>query len=269
MCIVSKNVNLFIWNGVNIIRRERENMSTDADSHSFYECTTKEEVLACYFQQLNEIKKSAQQKYAIEAAEFTEMFENEFLRERCCTAAAASAVTTKMTTTSAATTTPISIAHSKRNGTQKISHFSISQRNSHTDICSKKHYVSRKGNGNSSNSYRQLKRYTRYLAWLAICLILVNYRIELTNLFMRNIQMYIYPGMKFWRLLTLPVIQQFPSLTEFYDETCVVSNPLFRVTNLDCSPCGDVINVVDLSIAAVPHFGYLDNNIPHIIQQVR
>lgn len=184
-------------------------MSTDADSHAVCECTTKEEVLAYYFQQLNEIEENAQQMYGINAADFTEMFENEISRERCCT---------KTTTEAAAmtTTTPISFAHSKRIGTQKISHFSISH--SH-DKCSKKHYVGKSSGGGNNHSNSQLKRCARYLAWLAICLILVNYRIEFTKLFMRNIQMYIYPGMKFWRMLTLPVIQQFPELSDLYDET--------------------------------------------------
>lgn len=228
-------------------------MSTDADLCSIGECTTKEDVLARYFQQLIEI----QQKYAIESSDFTEMFEHEFHHERCSAAT---------TATAAATTTPILIAHTNQNGTQPISHFATTPRHIHSDRCSKKRY-------NNSDSSSQLRRYARYLAWLAICLVLVNYRIELTKLFMRNIQMYIYPGMKVWRMFTLPVIQQFPQLTEFYDETCLVANPLFRVTNLDCTPCADVINVVDLSIAAATtpsHFGYLgDNNIPHIILQVR
>lgn len=197
------------------MRREHKKMSTDADSHAICECATKEEVLAYYFHQLNVIKTSAQQQYAIDAVEFTEMFENEFFHERCCTATETVAVTTSAT--EATTTTPISFAHSKRNGTQKISHFSISHSN---DKCSKKHYVSKsKSNNNKSNGNSQLKRCARYIAWLAICVILVNYRIELTKLFMRNIQMYIYPGMRFWRLLTLPIIQQFPELSDLYDET--------------------------------------------------
>lgn len=115
--------------------------------------------------------------------------------------------------------------------------------------------------------YSQLKRYAIHIAMLTIIIILVNYRLEFTKFFMRNIQMYIYPGMRIWRTFTLPVIQQFPQLTHLYDETCLVTNPFFRVSNLDCAPCADVINVVDLSIA--PHFGYLDNTIPHIVEQVR
>lgn len=115
--------------------------------------------------------------------------------------------------------------------------------------------------------YSQLRKYMVYIAVLVIVLILVNYRGELKRIFMRNIQVYIYPGMRLWRKLTMPIIQQFPQLTQLYDETCLISNPFFRVANLDCSPCTDVINVVDLTIA--PHFDYLGSNIPHIIEQVR
>lgn len=215
-----------------ITSREQKKMLADADSHPFHECKTKEEVIACYLQQLNDIKEIAQQKYAIETVEFVELFGTEYLNERCCT-------------------TPIPTAHSKRNSAHKFSQFPVH----YFDTCSIK-YV-----------HNQLKRYAFGIAVLAIVLILVNYRVELTKLFMRNIQVYIYPGMRLWRKLTLPVIQRFPQFTQLYDETCLVTNPFFRVANLDCTPCADVINVVDLTIA--PHFGYLDNSIPHIIEQVR
>lgn len=210
-------------------------MLADADSHPFSECTTKDEVVTTYLQQLDDIKEIVQQKYGIETDDFVEMFGTEFVNERCCT-------------------TPISHnAHS--NGVQKIRQLPVHYMN----MCSMK-YV-----------YSQLKRYATlivaFCAVLAIVLILVNYRCEFTKLFMRNIQVYIYPGMRMWRKLTLPIIRQFPQLTQLYDETCLVTNPLFRVANLDCTPCADVINVVDLSIA--PHYGYLDNSIPHIVEQVR
>lgn len=185
----------------------KEKMSTDADCHAICECTIKEELLAYYFHRLDEIKKTAQQKYGIDGDEFAKMFENEFFHERCCAAR-----NKTVTESEATTTTPISIVDTKRNGTQKISHFSISHSD---DKC-----ASKSGSSSSSNKGNsQLRRCARYLAWLAICLILVNYRNELTKLFMRNIQMYIHPGMRFWRMLTLPVIQQFPELTHLYDET--------------------------------------------------
>lgn len=207
-------------------------MLADEDSQLLSKCTTKDELIASYLQQLNDIKEIAQQKYAIETAEFAELFGNEFLNKRC-------------------RTTPIQQLHSKRNSTHKFSQFPVYNIN----MCFIK-YV-----------YNQLKRYAFCMAMLVVVLILVNYRVECTKFFMRHIQAYIYPGMRFWRIFTLPIIQQFPQLTRLYDETCLVTNPFFRVANLDCTPCSSVINVVDLTIA--PHFGYLDNSIPHIIEQVR
>lgn len=142
--------------------------------------------------------------------------------------------------------TPIPIAHSKHELSQFAVHCSA--------MCLAKY------------AYSQLRRYVVHIAVLAVLLILVNYSAELTRIFMRNIQAYIYPAMRLWRILTMPIIRQFPQLSQLYDETCLISNPFFRVANLDCSPCADVINVVDLTIA--PHFDFVGSNIPHIIQQV-
>lgn len=205
---------------------------SSSDLNLFAECKTKEEAILCYFQRLDEIKAKSKQKYGIESCEFDEMYRNVFHGKKLCT-------------------TPIPTAHSKRNRKHEFSQFPMQYFNMYTVK-----YV-----------YSQLKRYMVYIAVLVIVLILVNYHVELKRIFMRNIQVYIYPGMRLWRKLTMPIIQQFPQLTQFYDETCLISNPFFRVANLDCSPCTDVINVVDLSIA--PHFDYLGSNIPHIIEQVR
>lgn len=202
-----------------------------ANSDRFIECTTKEEAIHLYTKCLNEIKENACNEYGIESHEFAELFRDEFHSgER--------------------RTTPISTAHSKRVSKHEMSQFQVQ----HINLCFI-NYV-----------YNQLRRYMYHIVFVAIVFCLVNYRFELTKIFMRNIQMYIYPGMRFWRKLTLPIIRQFPQLTQLYDETCLVSNPFFRVANLDCSPCVDVINVVDLSIT--PQFSYLGSNIPHIIQQV-
>lgn len=201
---------------------------SSSDSDPFVDCATKEEAIRCYLKRLDEIKEAAKQEYGIESCEFDEMFENEFLSKQL-------------------RTTPIPNAHSKH----EFSRFPIQ----YAAVCFIK-YV-----------YSQLRRYIVHIAVLAILLTLVNYRAELTRIFMRNIQVYIYPLMRLWRKLTMPIIRQFPQLTQLYDETCLISNPFFRVANLDCSPCADVINVVDFTIA--PHFDFVGTNIPHIVQQVR
>lgn len=200
---------------------------SSSDTDPFAECTTKEEAIRCYLKRLEEIKGIANQEYGIEASEFDELFRNEFLCE-------------------STGTTPIPIVHSKR----ELSQFSV-----HCSAMCLAKYV-----------YSQLRRYVVHIVALVVLLILVNYRAELTRIFMRNIQAYIYPAMRLWRILTMPIIRQFPQLSQLYDETCLISNPFFRVANLDCSPCADVINVVDLTIA--PHFDFVGTNIPHIIKQV-
>lgn len=82
----------------------------------------------------------------------------------------------------------------------------------------------------------QLKQYSLWIAFIVIAAVLViNYE-EFSKIFMRNIQTFIYPGMRIWRKWTLPMIRKFPQLTNLYDETCLVSNPFFRVSDLDCSP---------------------------------
>lgn len=43
--------------------------------------------------------------------------------------------------------------------------------------------------------------------------IILTYKTETTNILLRNAQTFIYPGMKFWRKLAIPVITQFPELT--------------------------------------------------------
>ncbi|KAJ0179474.1 hypothetical protein K1T71_005186 [Dendrolimus kikuchii] len=61
-----------------------------------------------------------------------------------------------------------------------------------------------------------------------------------------NIQDYIYPGLKLLRRLCLPIISLFPSLTEYYQETCLVQNPFFTVVDMDCWPCSTVYDVKEI-----------------------
>lgn len=202
-------------------------------SNPFAEFTSKEEAIQLYLKRLNEIKEFAQNEYGIDSNEFADIFGREFLSKHG--------------------TTPISITHSQhRIGKHEISKFPVV------------HYFTMYS---MQHVYSQLRRYMLCIVLVAIVFSLVNYHVDLSKVFMRNIQVYIYPGMRLWRKITLPIIRQFPELTRFYDETCLVSNPFFRVANMDCSPCTDVINVVDLSIT--PEVGYLTGNIPHIIQRVR
>ncbi|XP_014211584.1 uncharacterized protein LOC106641617 [Copidosoma floridanum] len=67
------------------------------------------------------------------------------------------------------------------------------------------------------------------------------------SLLLRNLQGYIYPGFRIFRKLAVPVISTYPSLTEWYDEWCIVENPFFKVNEMDCWPCSNVDSVKNYS----------------------
>uniref|UniRef100_A0A0K8TKR0 Putative conserved plasma membrane protein n=1 Tax=Tabanus bromius TaxID=304241 RepID=A0A0K8TKR0_TABBR len=86
-----------------------------------------------------------------------------------------------------------------------------------------------------------------WIFYLVIACLFLTYKNEASTLVLRNIQTFIYPGMKLWRKMTLPVISKFPGLTELYDESCLMMNPFFQVDDLNCEPCAGVVNVLDLT----------------------
>lgn len=99
-----------------------------------------------------------------------------------------------------------------------------------------------------------------FLAILSVCII--QYKRESSSIVLRNIQGLIYPGMRYWRKLTLPLLKHFPELSKLYDESCLVPNPFFQIADLNCEPCMNVMNVIDLTPATqVP----LDSN-PYIFK---
>lgn len=111
-----------------------------------------------------------------------------------------------------------------------------------------------------------LRRYFLSITVCAMVIVLVNYKTEASKAFMRNIQTFIYPVMRAWRKITLPLIIAFPALTELYDETCLIENPFFRVSDLDCTPCARVVNVIEHSAAHPRLYEYLDYSAPYIVQ---
>lgn len=86
-----------------------------------------------------------------------------------------------------------------------------------------------------------------WIFYLSLGFLCISYKNEASAIVLRNIQTVFYPGMKLWRKLTLPVIEKFPGLTELYDESCLMMNPFFQVENLNCDPCSNVVNVLDLT----------------------
>ncbi|RZF48752.1 hypothetical protein LSTR_LSTR013836 [Laodelphax striatellus] len=102
----------------------------------------------------------------------------------------------------------------------------------------------------STNCWKSL------LTWRCIILIIsvvaalssaLIYRKTLQNVVERNVQEMIYPGMKVFRKIMLPLIKAFPSLTAWYDETCLVGNPYFQVSDMDCWPCSSTRSVLNLT----------------------
>ncbi|KAG6450720.1 uncharacterized protein LOC115443947 [Manduca sexta] len=58
-----------------------------------------------------------------------------------------------------------------------------------------------------------------------------------------SLQDYIYTVLSLLRKIFIPILTIFPSLTEYYHETCLIQNPFFTVVDMDCWPCSTVNNV--------------------------
>ncbi|XP_055632520.1 uncharacterized protein LOC129772995 [Toxorhynchites rutilus septentrionalis] len=91
------------------------------------------------------------------------------------------------------------------------------------------------------------KKIINFIFVLLTLFIVFSYKHEVSTVVLRNIQSFIYPGMRVWRKVAVPIIANYPSLTEYYDESCLLTNPYFQVENLNCDPCADVANVLDLT----------------------
>lgn len=110
--------------------------------------------------------------------------------------------------------------------------------------------------------YQQKRKY--FLLRIVIAIIVFGmfyYKTEVSSMFMQNIQNYIYPGMSLWRKITLPILRLLPNLSSLYDETCLMPNPFFQISDFDCSPCMEAVNIMDLT--NIPH---QMNNVPYIFK---
>jgi len=61
--------------------------------------------------------------------------------------------------------------------------------------------------------------------------------------FLRHVQNHIYPSMRLLRFATLPWIQQYPSLSDWHEETCLISNPLYWQRPIDCWSCSQIYSI--------------------------
>lgn len=97
------------------------------------------------------------------------------------------------------------------------------------------------------SNYHRINRYRVLLMGFVIIGIYTVYNFKtFYSTVMCNIQEYIYPGLKLVRRISIPLISLFPSLTDFYHETCLIQNPFFTVVDMDCWPCSAVSNVLEV-----------------------
>lgn len=221
-------------------------------SEYFAKCKTKEEVIKCYLSRIRALEKIAQHNYAITSNEFQQyLYFNFFDKYKV-----------NGLSSHGQTPTPNKRKHDEdRLNKQTTFEYNSSNKNLLFSKTSMKNFAKFL----IKCICNKLKRYIFGIAIVLTIIVLVNYKLEGSNLFMRNIQTLIYPGMRLWRKFTLPLIEQFPHLTELYDETCLIENPLFQVAGMDCAPCMNVVNVMDLSIAT-NFLQYFDYSVPHIMQ---
>ncbi|XP_017013054.2 uncharacterized protein [Drosophila takahashii] len=92
---------------------------------------------------------------------------------------------------------------------------------------------------------RQILCWLFYLTLVSLCV--AAYRYETTTTTTSSTggghQAMVYPGMRMWRRMTMPLIQRFPQLTELYDESCLMGNPFYQLEDLSCGPCAEVESV--------------------------
>lgn len=131
--------------------------------------------------------------------------------------------------------------------------------------CYKKLY---KDHGSSTKSkFNYLFGVILKLGFLSLILaifiyILLNVHVPTSSIVLRNVQGLIYPGFTFLRFLSVPLIKQFPSLTELYYESCLVENPYFFVQDMDCWPCRNTYSVMDFT--NFTNTSFLQTSMPYI-----
>lgn len=93
---------------------------------------------------------------------------------------------------------------------------------------------------------RQILYWLFYLLLGALCVFVYRHETS-ASVAERSVRSMVYPGMRMWRRMTLPLIERFPRLTELYDESCLMGNPFFQVDDESCLHCSHVDSVLDLT----------------------
>jgi len=106
-----------------------------------------------------------------------------------------------------------------------------------------------------------------YLFFFVVVIVLIYAASLLHNplqkWFLRNMQNHIYPSMRLLRLATLPWIQQYPSLSDWHEETCLISNPLYWQRPIDCWSCSQVNMIEEVDREQSNLDNYFTNNYYH------
>ncbi|XP_060530410.1 uncharacterized protein LOC132704430 [Cylas formicarius] len=77
--------------------------------------------------------------------------------------------------------------------------------------------------------------------------ILLNVHQPTSSIVLRNVQGLTYPTLKRVRSLSVPIIKILDSLTDWYDESCLIENPYFNLANMECWPCQNMHGVINLT----------------------
>lgn len=136
--------------------------------------------------------------------------------------------------------------------------------------------------------YEILQPALKFSLFLIVCALVIyvilNVHQPTSSIVLRNVQGLIYPGLKVWRFLSVPFVRAFPSLTseyfrlivnrlykcvilDLYDESCLLENPFFYVTGMECWPCENVHSVMDLT--GFNNHSLYQSGVPYIVKVIR
>ena len=83
-----------------------------------------------------------------------------------------------------------------------------------------------------------------------VCSVVIYLHNPSKKLVMRNIQDMIYPLLTSLRYITLPILEKYPHLSQWYSEECLIKNSFFDHLDIDCTPCegeASLVHTVGLS----------------------
>jgi hypothetical protein len=106
------------------------------------------------------------------------------------------------------------------------------------------------------------------LILLIIIIILLSIYSPTQRIILRNSQELIYPVMRQLRLWTLPLMRDKTHLNRWHVEECIVNNPFYMWSRLECWPCDDIRSAQDLSSWHHLTTQYVNNEKPFLVKDV-